>query len=201
MADNFQGKSGFGKSLSFSVDPDLADIKFTGPPSAMTIIPAMAFALLVLPPAMSPGVPGLGTSGLCAESLDQEYYNDYLDSLPDERAQSKFTLERNLLRVARTIIPREDFKQGPDFARNLKEADLRYEKVTRASAFVRGIMKEMPYLKETEYMWIVKAGRYLVFVTFKADPRRFMVTAHQTRAVIKQEQQSPPSETPEGPKR
>ena len=162
----------------------------------MTITPAIALALLVLAPGLPPGPPDPPALGVCAEPLDQEFYNDYLDSLPNERLESKRTLERNLLRVARTIIPREDFKRGPEFARSLDIAGLTYDKVTRDSPFVRGIMKEMPYIKETQFMWIVKAGRYLIFVTFKADPRRFAVTAHQTRTVIKQD---PKSASPESP--
>lgn len=148
---------------------------------------ALALGLAALGPAQSAATAPVRAEGLslCAESLDQEYYNDYLDSLPDERVQSQRTLERNLLRVVQTVIPREDFKDGPDFARGLKESDLKYDQVTRDSVFVRGIFKEMPYLKETPYMWIVKAGRYLIFVTFRADPRRFSVTFHQTRAVLK----------------
>lgn len=158
----------------------------------------IAFVLLFLLPVLHPaGRIGPGPD-LGAAPLDEEYYNDYLDSLPDERVATKRALEKNLLRVAQTIIPREDFKLGPEFAKTLTESDLKYEKVTRDSPFVRGIMKEMPYLKETQYMWIVKAGRYLIFVTFKADPRRFSVTAHQTRAVIKQEPKPAPQD-PAGP--
>lgn len=120
-----------------------------------------------------------------AGDLDKEFYNDYLDSLPNERQQRRETLERNLLTAVQRVIPREDPFEGQAFAAGLTAQALRYERVTVASPFIRGLFAELPYLKETEYMWIVRAGAYLVFVSFRADPERFILGEHQSRVVKK----------------
>lgn len=120
-----------------------------------------------------------------AGDLDKEFYNDYLDSLPNERQQRRETLERNLLTAVQRVIPREDPFEGRSFAAGLTVQALRYERVTVASPFIRGLFAELPYLKETEYMWIVRTGPYLVFVSFRADPERFILGEHQSRVVKK----------------
>jgi hypothetical protein len=120
-----------------------------------------------------------------AGDLDKEFYNDYLDSLPNERQQRRETLERNLLTAVQRVIPREDPFEGQAFAAGLTAQALRYERVSVASPFIRGLFAELPYLKETEYMWIVRAGAYLVFVSYRADPERFILGEHQSRVVKK----------------
>jgi hypothetical protein len=54
-----------------------------------------------------------------AGDLDREFYNDYLDSLPNERQQRRETLERNLLTAVQRVIPREDPFEGQTFAAGL----------------------------------------------------------------------------------
>lgn len=163
----------------------------------MTTAMFLTIALFFDATATQPNEPGRFAT-LCADhELDREFYNDYLDAIPDERVRRKEILEQNLLRVARTVIPREDSDQGQKFADSLKAADLTYGQVTRESPFVRGIFKEMPYLKETAYMWVVKSGRYIIFVTYRADPRLFLVTAHQTRTVLKPVKDAPTGKSDE----
>ena len=117
--------------------------------------------------------------------LEKEFYNDYLDSLPDVRAMRKKTLERNLLTAVKRIVPREDPLKGPDHVRALEAKALIYKKIKADTVFVRGIFHEMPYLRPTPYMWIVKSGSYMLFVTFRVDPRKYIVNPFQVRAVIK----------------
>lgn len=129
---------------------------------------------------------------LAAEDrLDKQFYNDYLDSLPNERLQQTALLEKNLLRVAVRAISREDSIDGPAFTKNLKTSSLKYEIVSSDSPFVRGIFKELPYLKPTKYMWIVASGPYVIFVSFLADPRLFLTGEFQTRVVKKSKGQGP----------
>ncbi len=133
--------------------------------------------------------------GLCAvvslhalgaeDRLDKQFYNDYLDSLPNERLQQNALLEKNLLRVAVRAISREDSLEGPAYTKNLQTSALKYEIVAADSPFVRGIFKELPYLKPTKYMWIIGSGPYVIFVSFLADPRLFLTGEFQTRVVKK----------------
>lgn len=144
--------------------------------------------LLLLPDAGASVLRDFPVSRLCAQDLDREFYNDYLDSLPDERVLRKNTLEENLLRVLKRIIPREDPESGNPFVRTLKKGDFHYQRVTEESAFIRGLFQELPYLKPTEFMWVVKTGPYMLFVTFRFDPRRYLISEQQTRLVIKMKQ-------------
>lgn len=118
-----------------------------------------------------------------ADDLDKRFYNEYLDSLPNRYVQRKALLEQNLLDTARTMIPREDPFEGAEVARRLQAADLEYQRVTLESAFVRGLFAELNYLRETEFMYVVRAGGYLVFMSFRADPSRFTIDAYQTRVI------------------
>ncbi|MBX7058591.1 MAG: hypothetical protein K1X75_11045 [Leptospirales bacterium] len=127
-----------------------------------------------------------------AADLDREFYNDYLDSLPNERQVRQETLERNLLSAVVRNIPREDPFSGPQFVRNLTASGLRYQRITRASAFVRGIFQELPYLKETEFMWIVRAGNYTVFVSYRANPERFVQSEFQIHTIVRS---APPADS------
>ncbi|MBW7859063.1 MAG: hypothetical protein H3C43_12405, partial [Leptonema sp. (in: Bacteria)] len=43
-----------------------------------------------------------------SNSFSRDFYNSYLDSLPDPRVQRKETLEANLLRSLKRILPKED---------------------------------------------------------------------------------------------
>jgi len=117
--------------------------------------------------------------------MEKEFYNDYLDSLPDERVRRRKTLEKNLLRVAKKVIRRDDAVNGPAFAARLNVAELQYKKVTEKSMYVRGILKELKFLRPTKHMVIVKAGPYRIFVTFRVDPELYIVSFHQAFLVKK----------------
>ena len=117
------------------------------------------------------------------KELDQEFYNDYLDSLPNRRAIRKKTLETNLLRVFKKLILRRDPFGGPGFNKTLTSTAMRYKQVNLDSVFIRGLFHELKYLRPTPYMYIVGAGPYRTFVSFKADPRAFLVGEFQTRTL------------------
>ena len=134
--------------------------------------------------------PGLllsqSSSGSSKGKLDKDFYNDYLDNLPNPRERKEKVLRNNLLRVARRAILLEDPNDGKSYVKNkLKEKDIVYEVVTEESPFIRGLFHEVPYLKPTSYMWIMKTGPYLIFVSFKADPMVYICAEYQTRTLIK----------------
>lgn len=122
---------------------------------------------------------------ILAEDLDKEFYNDYLDSLPNEKTLQEKKLVHNLFKVIKRIIPREDTINGPSFVKHMKRKNITYKRVNRRSVFVRGIFKELRYIKNTPFMWIAKIGPYMLFVTFKADPRLFIQAEYQTVTVVK----------------
>ncbi len=126
-------------------------------------------------------------AGVCsdADKLDREFYNDYLDSIPDPNPRRKKVLETNLLQIIKRNVPRRDINGGREYAKTVKITDLVYKRVTLGSPFVRGIFKEIRYLKPTPHMYIVKTGKYMIFMTFVVDPRRFIVTSKQIKIVIK----------------
>lgn len=118
--------------------------------------------------------------------MDKEFYNDYLDSLPNEYAQKKETLENNLIRVIKRVVPREDPINGKDRVKNVKPGEFVYEQVDNKSPFVRGIFKELPTLRPTKFMYVIKMEPYHIFVTFEVDPKRMIVMETQSKTLIKE---------------
>jgi hypothetical protein len=119
------------------------------------------------------------------DQLDREFYNEYLDSLPDTWAPNPEILQSNLFATLRRILPREDPFEGPEYLRSLTPDGFEYKRVTLDSPFVRGLFKEAPYLQKTAYMWIVKSGPYLIFVSYRADPERYTLSEHQNLVIKK----------------
>lgn len=128
-----------------------------------------------------------------ADQLDREFYNDYLDSIPDDWQPDEGLLESNLFAALKRVLPKEDPFDAPDFLKNLQPDQLEYKRVTTDSAFIRGLFREAPYLKQTEYMWVVKSGPYMVFVTYLSDPERYTVAEFQNLVIKKKaaDQSSP----------
>lgn len=117
-------------------------------------------------------------------SLSRDFYNSYLDSLPDPRVQRKETLEANLLRSLKRILPKEDPFHGKEIANQLKSTDLKYSSVDRSDPFVRGILKEIPNLKEEDFMYIVEFVDRFAFLCYRADPLRYSVDETENYIVI-----------------
>ncbi len=119
------------------------------------------------------------------KNLDQDYYNSYLDGKKDPEAGRKGRLENNLLRMLKSVLPREDTFEGADYAKKLKSGDFEYEKISRDSMYTRGIFHELGYMVPSDYMYIVKTGPYLVLAIYEGDPERFLLDVQRTRVVKK----------------
>ena len=117
--------------------------------------------------------------------LDEEYYDSYLDSKKDPEAGNKEWLESNLLRMLKSVLPREDTSGGADYAKKLKAGDFEYEKITRESMYTRGIFHELGYIVPSEYMYIVKSGPYLVLAIYEGNPERFLLDVQRTKVLKK----------------
>lgn len=118
--------------------------------------------------------------------LDEEYYDSYLDSRKDPNAKNRERLEGNLLRMLKSILPREDTFGGDDYAKKLKIGDFEYEKISRESMYTRGILHELEYMMPSDYMYIVKTGPYLVLAIYEGDPERFLLDVQRVKLLKKE---------------
>lgn len=119
------------------------------------------------------------------DQLDREFYNDYLDQLPNEWAPDAELLKSNLFAALKRVLPREDPFDGPAYLKKLQPDGLEYKRVTTDSPFIRGLFREAGYLKKTKYMWIVKSGPYMIFLTYQSDPERYTVAEYQNLVIKK----------------
>lgn len=143
-----------------------------------------------------------------ADDLARDFYNSYLDSLPDPRIQRKELLESNLLGSLKRVIPGADpIGGGAAFAERLEMKDVLYSRVDRTSPFVRGILKELPHLRVEPFMFIARAGPYMAFLCYRADPYRYRVKETDDFHVVRRKEggepaspgsNSVPSEKPTG---
>ena len=117
--------------------------------------------------------------------LDQEYYDSYLDSKKNPDAAKKERLENNLLRMLKSILPREDTFGGADYAKKVKPGDFEYEKIDRESMYTRGILHELEYMVPSDYMYVVKTGPYLILAIYEGDPERFLLDVQRVKVVKK----------------
>ena len=126
--------------------------------------------------------------------LDREFYNYHLDQMPADYSPSEETLEKNLFFALRRIIPGDDPQDGYDYVDAMGPRDFIYQRVGLDRPFVRGIFRELPHLRRTPFMYILKTGPYLVFVSFVTDPARFILNEYQAHTVRGQQSGAPESE-------
>jgi hypothetical protein len=117
--------------------------------------------------------------------LDKEYYNAYLDSLPNEKKKRLETLKKNLLSMLKKVIPREDPDHGQSYAEKLTVESFQFEEISAQSPFVRGMIKEIPGLRPDKFMFVVKTGPYLVYVAFNVNPGQFITSESQQHVIIR----------------
>lgn len=126
------------------------------------------------------------------KGLDKEFYNAYLDSLPDEKKQRAAMLKKNLLAFLKKTIPREDPENGPAYIQTLKDDGFQYEEIFEDTPYVRGMRREIPGFRTDKYMFIVKSGPYIIFAGYNVNPALYVTSETQRRLIRVQ----PPSEHP-----
>ena len=119
------------------------------------------------------------------EDFAKDLYNEYLDNLPDDWAANEEKLRENLMRSFRVVLRREDPLESKAFLASFRSQDLQFQRVNMTMPFVRGLFKEASHLKPTEFMYIVKTGPYIVLFTYRADPRRFIMSEYQNKFIKK----------------
>jgi hypothetical protein len=143
------------------------------------------------------------SEGADPAGLARDFYNGYLDSLPDPRREQRILLEANLLKSLKRILPREDPFEGGQIASSLQASELTFARVHRTDPFVRGILKEAPHLKIEEFMYIVKFRSYMAFLCYRADPVKYRVDETPNYLLIKKkpamdgEKEKPAEDHPE----
>lgn len=118
------------------------------------------------------------------KGLDKEFYNAYLDSLPNEKKQRLEMLQKNLVTVLKRVIPREDPDHGAAYLPNIKIETMQFEELQPNSPFVRGMQKEIPGFRMDKHMFIIKSGPYLIYAAFAVNPRLY-VTGETQRFLIR----------------
>jgi len=117
--------------------------------------------------------------------LDRIYFETYYRNLPTDRAKSKAKLEYNLIyNLRREILARDYSEENLKKVKEINPSNIRYERITRDSKWVRGMKKALPHLKEMEYMYIVKFEKYLCFINFHANPEDYILEPYQRELVF-----------------
>ncbi len=125
------------------------------------------------------------------KGLDKEFYNAYLDNLPDEKKKRLQMLKKNLLNLLQKVIPREDPDNGPAFAGKLNADAFQFEELNAQSPFVRGMAKEIPGFRQDKFMYIIKTGPYLVYAAFDANPGLYVTSETQRYVIIRKLDEHP----------
>jgi len=124
------------------------------------------------------------------DGYDKDFYESYYKNLPDNVPITKAKLEYNLVKtLKREIISWDASKPALEMAAKIEANNIKYEKVTRDSKWVRGIFSNMPYLKNKDYMYVVRHDKYLCFMTFEANPEKYIQQARQAQITF------PPKDT------
>jgi hypothetical protein len=118
--------------------------------------------------------------------LDKEFYTYYFLNLP--KFEQKDTgedkkLSVNLIKAFKGEISKRD----PSLKNNLDDINLatvKYRRVSEDSVWMKRIKQVMGYIQFTQYMYIIKYRKYIALVTYKADPRLHIQTAHWVELIV-----------------
>ncbi len=116
------------------------------------------------------------------EDLDKEFYTYYYMNLPkylqgDEKDKKK--LQANILKVMKKEIAKRDRNFPAEELKELKATDIRTKRVFDDSPWIKLIKKEMKYIQFTDYMFISKYKKYMIFVLYSLDPEKHLITPTQ----------------------
>ncbi len=124
------------------------------------------------------------------DGSDKEFYESYYKNMPENLPMSKAKLEYNLIKtIKREIIGFDFSKDTMELTKKIDANNIKYERVSRDSKWVRGILTSMPYINNKEYMYVVRHDKYLCFMTFEANPEKYIQQARQAKLTF------PPKDT------
>ncbi len=116
------------------------------------------------------------------EDLDKEFYTYYYMNLPkylQPEEKDKKKIQTNIFRVLKKEIVKRDPKITKEEINEIKPSDIRIKRVTEESPWIKLIKKEMKYIYFTDYMFIAKYKKYLIFVLYTVDPEKHLITPAQ----------------------
>lgn len=116
------------------------------------------------------------------EDLDKEFYTYYYMNLPkylQAEEKDKKKLQANILKVMKKEIGKRDRLVTKEELQELKATDIRTKRVFEDSPWLRLIKKEMKYIQFTDYMFIAKYKKYMIFVLYNLDPEKHLITPVQ----------------------
>ena len=129
------------------------------------------------------------------DGLDKEFFDYYVNTLPQKEKQTEKGLERerllsNLLGIFKKEIVRQDAQNGKEAVKGIDDKSMKYQKVTWESDWLRRLQKEIGKrdrvkLVFTDHMFFVRYQRYMAVLTFRIDPRKhYLSEAEQIELLI-----------------
>ncbi|ASV13395.1 hypothetical protein [Leptospira santarosai] len=122
-----------------------------------------------------------------AAALDKEYYEYYFRTIPDVDALEKAKLEYNLIRSFKLELRRREPSLSPDYLKQIKAANIRYERVGADSIWMRGIRNQMQHIRFQEYMYIVIYDKYFLYISYEINPSRYVMEPYQVQLIFQKE--------------
>lgn len=122
------------------------------------------------------------------KSLDKEYYEYYFKTLPNTDIIEKEKLEYNLIRSLKFELRKVDpEKMSPEELKKVNSSSVRYERVFEDSIWMRGIRKQMGFIRFKEYMYVIVYDRYYCFISYEMNPSRYIQTPFQVQLIFKRD--------------
>ncbi|EMM71570.1 hypothetical protein M9Y82_08865 [Leptospira weilii] len=122
-----------------------------------------------------------------AAALDKEYYEYYFRTVPDVDALEKAKLEYNLIRSFKLELRRREPSLSPDYFKQIKATNIRYERVLADSIWMRGIRNQMQHIRFQEYMYIVIYDKYFLYISYEMNPSRYVMEPYQMQLIFQKE--------------
>lgn len=122
------------------------------------------------------------------KSLDKEYYEYYFKTLPNTDIIEKEKLEYNLIRSLKFELRKIDpEKMSPEELKKVNSSSVRYERVFEDSIWMRGIRKQMGFIRFREYMYVIVYDKYYCFISYEMNPSRYIQTPFQVQLIFKRD--------------
>ncbi|TGM88833.1 hypothetical protein [Leptospira licerasiae] len=121
-------------------------------------------------------------------SLDKEYYEYYFKTLPNLDVLEKEKLEYNLIRSLKLELRKRDpEKMTSEELKKINANSVRYERVFEDSIWMRGIRKQMQYLKFKDFMFVIVYEKYYCFISYEMNPARYIQEPYQVQLIFKKD--------------
>lgn len=119
------------------------------------------------------------------EGKDKELYEYYYKTRPENFPVNKAKLEYNLIKTLKKEIMSRDYsKESVEAIKKIDATNISYERVYRESKWVRGFMNQNTHISYSEFMYVAKHEKYMVFMTFDTNPESYLQPARHSQIVF-----------------